>query len=179
MQAIVDKEKFLTPKTFEVSPHGIFGIKEKANGLKLTDVLIENGYVRFLPKDGGGVNAVMDYQKINEGLKKDPLLKQLSLEVEHLMELRKKYPTYISDLGPDNLIVKLTNEKPPKIEGVSLVDIGMSGPATRAKFDQADGFLGYLNVSEGLINRYIDTGVMKVDPKRITNDVCESLFIAI
>jgi len=175
VQKVVQEESFST-KTLEVSSHGIFGIKEKATGVKLTDLLIEKGFIKFSPNESGSYRAELLKDDMLAALKTDPSMKQIAEEIEHMMELRKKYPLLISDLGPDNLFVSHSGEAPKINVKLSLVDIGLSGPSTRMKFDQAVGFKGYLEVAEGLVNRYLDTGVLVAPAPVINSQACLKAF---
>lgn len=160
LDELARSESFNTPRNLEFDPFGMFSVKEKVDGPKLTDVLLQKGLIHLERDADGQITAKLADDQALQRAFHDPVIQQIIPEVERLMELRKKHPAKISDIGPDNLILSFSDTAQTKLKGAYLVDIGPSGESTKAKFDAARGFRGYLDVSESLVNRYLATGVL-------------------
>jgi NAD(P)-dependent dehydrogenase (short-subunit alcohol dehydrogenase family) len=161
IKRLLEIEDIAIPKDISFDPFGIYHLKEEiSDGETLTETLIRKGIIRLEKSSSGSYSASLSNKEFRASLRNDPTLKRVHSEIDKFLHLRAKYPELISDIGPDNLYVSYEDLNKTKIKSIHLLDIGPSGPVTRAKFDAAKGFDDYLNISEGLTNRYLETGVL-------------------
>lgn len=161
--ALMEKENFRTPLIYEFNPGGLYGYKQQVIGETISQFLVKQEFIQLQNNEAGLRTATLYSGEINDKLQ-TPFSLKIKAEIENLVELRKKYPDLVSDLGPDNIMIGYEDLAKTKLKGVYLVDIGPSGELTRNRLNKVNSFEDYLEVAETLINRYLKTGGFKSEP---------------
>ena len=158
-------EGFLTPQHFSEDPFGIYSVRERVSGQTLTQYLVQKGVIEIAPGRDGQKAVLKAPALLASLIKESPELQNVLAMVERLLAQRAQHPDLINDLGPDNLVlVYEPGSKPPKLQGLSLVDTGPTSKKTRDRLDAVKNADDYLKLSETLVNRYIRTGVFQSHP---------------
>lgn len=137
-----------------IHPLGLYAIKRAAPPVNVTQVLLRSKLMHF--EHGHVVRA--SAKEAAQILKHDPNLRAIAAMVMKMVKTRRSFDALNLDLGPANLHFEYNAIGQ---EHLVLVDTGRSGQSTKLAIDSIRSFDDYLTFAEGIMNRYVNTGIMR------------------
>jgi hypothetical protein len=143
------------PRSHIFHPNGLYIVRDLVRGQTLTEILLRTRAIIINGSDG------RPYPALETSNQATDLLLQLGPLIESLLAVRARALEFVSDIGPDNIIVTFQDADYKSPERLYLVDLAPASSSTRALFEGVSDLSGYVAAVVPLVERYLKTGFLR------------------
>lgn len=139
----------------DYDPMGLYHIKEKNNGIPLTNFLVSKQLIfKYKPED-----SLIDFTEVNNMQKQDKQIEEVAVVIQELLDTIKLYPKNNIGISPNNIFVEFADNT-ECIKKIELIEYDISRSIKQVNH-KMENFIEYLHFSQYKLQSYIERNIGK------------------